>query len=395
MTTRAAALAVMAMWVCACRHGGTLDDDVGDAGDSSASGGDSSGGDASVESAGHDASDTRTSSSSAASESGGSDTATTSEASEGSEDAESSGGGLELVTLTLAYGPDPAQTLDLVLPEPPEPSLPSLPLVVLAHGGLWQGGSKAALTQTCANLVLGSQGTLACATIDYRLSDALGGSCMGGPATYEDQLRDFAAAVVLLQQDADVHGLAREAVHVGGHSAGGHLALSLALRWPTFTATCDPLTCPAPRGAIGIEGIYDIAAWDAYDQSFWNGTFACATRKAFGDPPGSPSACIDADTQLPCWSIGSPTYLAGQADTLGLTSTTASLLIHSPDDDWVDFAEATALGDALALAFPRNPRFVAVDGSCGVGSHDAVLVDPALTSCVLAFVASGGTSLAP
>lgn len=316
-----------------------------------------------------------------------------SSSSEGESTDETAAGALELVTVTLAYGPAPDQDLDLILPQPPARA--ALPVVVLAHGGLWQAGSKQSLAPTCANLVLGSEGALACASIGYRLSDALGGACMAGPPTYEDQLRDFGAALTLVQTQAEQYGLDPTQVFVGGHSAGGHLALSLALRWDTFTGPCAGEPCPAPIGAIGIEGIYDVAAWDAYDQSYWNGTFACATRKAFGDPPGSPSACLDAGFAQPCWSIGSPTYLANHAAELGITTSTHALLVHSPDDAWVDPAEATTLGAALASAFAANSTFVAIDGSCGVGSHDAVLIDPALTECTLAFVASQGTSIAP
>lgn len=385
----AARASVLAVVACACRHAGTQLDEVG--GTSEAETSESSTSSTSSPSTSSDADSSGPGSSESSSDSSeeSGTLASEGEASEG----ETSGGGLELVTLTIPYGPDPAQTLDLVLPQPPARA--SLPIVVLAHGGLWQGGSKGALAQTCANLVLGSAGTLACATIDYRLSDALGGTCAGGPASYAEQLRDFAAAATTLQDQADAHGLARDALFVGGHSAGGHLALSLALRWPTLTATCDPLACPPPRGAIGIEGIYDIADWDAYDQAFWMGIFACATRKAFGDPPGSPNACLDADYDRPCWDIGSPTYLADHAAELGLSSDAATLLVHSPDDDWVDFDQALELAAALDQAFPDLPGFVAVDGSCGVGGHDAVLVDPALTSCMLAFVESGGTAIAP
>ena len=91
-----------------------------------------------------------------------------------------------------------------------------------------------------------------------------------GLKTPEDSVR-------LYGKWAATYDLDPQRMHVGGHSAGGHLAQLLNLRWSAFCPSCPPAV-----GAIGFEGIYDIAAWDAYDASFWGGAFTCATRKAFG-----------------------------------------------------------------------------------------------------------------
>lgn len=305
----------------------------------------------------------------------------------GSESGDSGSGGEAVEVTTLAYGDSAAQTLDLYLPQPR--ATPSLPTLVLAHGGLWQGGSKEALDGLCRQVVLGSDGDVACASIGYRLSQDLRGLCTGGPDTYEEQLRDFGAAVVLLQNQAAIHGLDPARMFVGGHSAGGHLAHALNLRWAEFTPG------PSALAAIGIEGIYDVAAWDAYDQSWWNGMFSCATHKAFGDPPDSPTPCIDPQFQRPCWEVGSPTWLASNAEQLGLAAVGNALMIHSPADDWVDIAQAAALGDALAAAFPERTIIVSDDGTCAAGGHNPLLDEPALAGCLVAFVRSGGTTIEP
>jgi hypothetical protein len=266
--------------------------------------------------------------------------------------------------------------------------------LVVAHGGLWQGGDKGALGGLCQQIVLASQGSVACASIGYRLSQDLGGLCTGGPDTYEEQLRDFGAAVVLLQNQAAMYGLDPARMFVGGHSAGGHLAHTLNLRWAEFTPGCrTDGGCPSALAAVGFEGIYDIAAWDAYDASYWNGSFSCATHKAFGDPPDSPTACTDPQFGLSCWEVGSPTYLANHAAQLGLSAVGNALMIHSPADDWVNIAEAAALGDALAAAFPNRTVIVSNDGTCAVGGHNELLAEPALASCLVAFVLSGGTMI--
>jgi acetyl esterase/lipase len=293
--------------------------------------------------------------------------------------------------LERSYGPDPAQTLDLYLPKP-RPAQP-IPIVVLAHGGLWQGGDKLALAYLCEALVERSSGALACASINYRLSQSLGGVCEGaGVDTYEQQVADLASAYALLQAEARTHGLDSARMHVGGHSAGGHLAHTLNLRWSEFSASCTN-GCPAPAGAIGIEGIYDIAAWDDYDAQVWNGAFACATRKAFGGAPDSPTPCIDAQHQAPCWQIGSPTQLAQQSVTLGLAPVGDALIIHSPGDDWVDIAETPNFAAAMSAAFPELSVIASYDGQCGSSSHDNVLNEPALASCIVNFVTSNGASI--
>jgi acetyl esterase/lipase len=320
--------------------------------------------------------------STAAGESGGSTDATSSRGSETGGDSEP---GQSVEVVTLAYGREDAHTLDLYLPQP-RPRGP-LPTLVLAHGGLWQAGGKAALAGLCQQVVSGSGFNVACVSVEHRLSQDLGGLCMGGPDTYEQQLRDFGAAVTWLQDHAESHGLDPARMFVGGHSAGGHLAHALNLRWDEFAGPTRAVA------AIGIEGIYDIAAWDAYDQSFWNGMFSCATHKAFGDPPGSPTACTDAESGRACWEMGSPTYLASHAAELGISVVGHALMIHSPADNWVDITQASAFGDALAAAFPDRTVIVSDAGACAVGSHNELLDEPALAACLVTFVLSGGTTI--
>jgi hypothetical protein len=97
----------------------------------------------------------------------------------------------------------------------------------------------------------------------------------------------------------------------------------------------------------------------------------------------------------PCWEVASPTYLANHAVELGLAAVGNALMIHSPADDWVDIAEAGTLGDALAAAFPNRTVIVSDTGACASGDHNALLAEPALASCLVSFVLSGGTAVAP
>jgi acetyl esterase/lipase len=296
-------------------------------------------------------------------------------------------------TTTLSYGDSSEQTLDLYRPQ----DLPyvAMPTVVLAHGGLWQSGDKTALDALCENIVLESGGSHACASINYRLSQNLGGVCSApGVDTYADQVVDLASAYAMLQSEAGTYGLDARRMYVGGHSAGGHLSQELNLRWSDFAQTCtNPSGCSPAAGAIGFEGIYDIAAWDEYDNTVWGGQFYCATRKAFGFPPGSPTYCVDGEYSLPCWDVGSPIYLASNAATLGITATGNVLIIHSPGDTWVDIAEATNFGAAMSNSFPATSIVTSTDGTCATGQHNDPLSQVGLAICIVNFVASGGSGI--
>ena len=287
---------------------------------------------------------------------------------------------------TIAYGPNEVQILDLYTPDILPDELMST--VVLAHGGLWEGGGRGALATLCNNLVSQSNGAIACASIDYRLSGELGGVCTGtGKDTYIDQVRDMGLAYSVLQSNAESHGLDPRRMHVGGHSAGAHLAHTINLRWSEFAQPCsNPGGCPAALSAIGLEGIYDIPAWNNYDISRWGSRFECSTRKAFGAPGPSPEACLDGVLDQRCWDAGSPIYLANNAEDLGIKPAGDALLIHSSGDDWVDIAEATNFGGVLETAFPDIDVVTKAGGSCATGQHNAALDEASLAACVIEFV---------
>jgi len=212
--------------------------------------------------------------------------------------------------------------------------------------------------------------------------------------TYVDQVVDLASAFAYLQNDADIYGLDPTRMYVGGHSAGAHLGHELNMRWADFEQACTrPAGCPAAAGAIGFEGIYDILAWDQYDSAFWSGQFFCATRKAFGFPGDSVAPCMDDDYGLPCWGIGSPTYLAQNSEALGIVPVGKALMIHSPGDNWVDIAEAINFGAALNDAFPAGGSITSTDGTCATGQHNDPLSQVALATCIVNFVASGGAGI--
>jgi acetyl esterase/lipase len=106
---------------------------------------------------------------------------------------------------------DPAQRLDLYLPDPP--SEKPLPLAVWIHGGAWKGGSKAG----CPALGMLKQG-YAAASVEYRFSQK---------ALFPAQIQDCQAAIRWLRANSRKYNIDPARIGVMGGSAGGHLVALL------------------------------------------------------------------------------------------------------------------------------------------------------------------------
>lgn len=115
-------------------------------------------------------------------------------------------------TSSHAYGDDPAQIVDLWLPEGEGPH----PTVLMIHGGCWQ---KAIADRTLMNYAAEDlrQRGLAVWNIEYRGVDEDGG---GYPGTFED----VRAATEKLIELGPSLNLEVDRIVAFGHSAGGHLA---------------------------------------------------------------------------------------------------------------------------------------------------------------------------
>jgi acetyl esterase/lipase len=116
----------------------------------------------------------------------------------------------------VAYGPLPAEKLDLCLPEKAAGVRPG---VILVHGGAWTGGDKATLSGPCH--LLAQQGFVA-ATVNYRL-----GVNAVASTQWPTQLVDVQLAVRWLRFQAPGLNLDPQRIGAWGSSAGGHLAVFL------------------------------------------------------------------------------------------------------------------------------------------------------------------------
>ncbi len=122
----------------------------------------------------------------------------------------------------LAYGPDPAQRLDVYAPR----EVKAAPVVFMVHGGAWMLGDKGqarVVTNKASHWL--SKGFLF-VSIGYRMSRS--------PKVL-DQVDDVALALAYVQANAARWGGDPKRVVVMGHSAGAHL-VSMLTSAPEFGA---------------------------------------------------------------------------------------------------------------------------------------------------------------
>jgi acetyl esterase/lipase len=195
-----------------------------------------------------------------------------------------------------------------------------VPVVVYFHGGGFARGSRT--DHMADRLVPVAAHGIAIASVSYRLVDI---------ATHPAQLEDAEAAVAWLRENGSEHGLLTERIGAWGVSAGGWIALMLALTTSAVQAT---------------------AAWSPVT----NLTALAAEREAADLPlppflQGRPAPAMEAgllglsslDDDLPKALDASPVTHASAAG--GPT-----LLIHGDTDGLVNAAQSLALHEALLSA---------------------------------------------
>jgi arylformamidase len=139
----------------------------------------------------------------------------------------------------LRFGDSAAETLDLFTVRDD-----GAPLFVFIHGGYWRSLDKADFSWLATPFV---ERGIAVALINYGLA----------PRTpMEDIVRQTLRALAWLYRNADLNGVDRERIFVGGHSAGGHLtAMAMAALWPAFATDLPP---DLVKGGLAVSGLFDL-----------------------------------------------------------------------------------------------------------------------------------------
>jgi arylformamidase len=118
------------------------------------------------------------------------------------------------------------------------------PLFVWIHGGFWRASSKDVNAFVVPGLVANG---ITVATIDYSLAPKV---------TLDEIVREVRASIAWLHRHAPRYGAETRVIHVGGHSAGGHLVgMLLAHGWhDQFGVPHDVIGTAMP-----ISGLFDLA----------------------------------------------------------------------------------------------------------------------------------------
>jgi arylformamidase len=141
----------------------------------------------------------------------------------------------------LAYGPTAAEALDLIVP--PGGAGRRAPLMVFVHGGYWQGLDKRDCAALAPEFV---KAGIAFATINYTLAPV---------ASLDEIVRQARACLAWLWRNAPLFSCDPNRIFIGGHSAGGHLAMMLAAtEWNRLGGLPRDLL----KGAFSVSGIYDL-----------------------------------------------------------------------------------------------------------------------------------------
>ena len=150
--------------------------------------------------------------------------------------------------LDLAYGEHPKQRLDLYLPEG---EVQDAPVFLFLHGGGFAEGDRAQYGFVAKPFAANG---IITAVASYRLT--------GGGHHYPAQPEDVRAAMEWLYRNISRFGGDRQALYVGGHSAGAILAADVGVDRTWLEQRGIPAA--ALKGIAPISGRYDLrgGAWD-------------------------------------------------------------------------------------------------------------------------------------
>ncbi|MSP67713.1 MAG: alpha/beta hydrolase [Alphaproteobacteria bacterium] len=142
--------------------------------------------------------------------------------------------------LDLAYGPGPAERLDIFRGRGQGPR----PVMVFFHGGYWRAGRKADFSYVAGGLVGAGITTV---IVGYPLLPSV---------TMDDLVACCRRALAWVWREIASHGGDPGRLHVSGHSAGGHLtAMMLTTDWGVIQGS---LPADAIKGAVAFSGLYDL-----------------------------------------------------------------------------------------------------------------------------------------
>lgn len=246
------------------------------------------------------------------------------------------------VTTDLPFlGPDRKEKLDLYLPADTAPGQ-RRPALVWIHGGGWTGGTKNEARAKNVCTTAAAAGYVA-VSIDYRL----------GAGAWPTNLFDCKNAVRFLRANAVRYGVDPDRIAVAGGSAGGHLALMVALTTgkpglePAGGATPYAGVSSAVRCVANFYGITNILTRRETDKQ----GNPSETRRTLAGAISVHRATSESD---PVLALSSPvTHVARNSPPM--------LTLHGRADATVDYLQAEEL-DRVARERGASHELLLLDG---------------------------------
>lgn len=270
------------------------------------------------------------------------------------------------ITRAIAYGPGPAQLMDLHYP-----STQTAGVIVFIHAGGFCCGSRTGVGQFALKQI--SRGWVL-ASVDYALSSwPEGASAPTNP--FPAAIRDIKRAIRYLKANAGPLGINSSRIVVWGESAGG----SLAALAGTSAGALEPPGLPAAlaavdsrvHGVVDFVGPIDFATWLEVDHPWVPplGTAYLGCGKFLDVSTCDPTIVAAASAHTHYTPDDPPMYVAyGELDTL------------------VPYPQAIPLG--LAYLTSNRRGFFWVDVVNGLGHNIQTGVNPAAVELFLDIIGS-------
>ena len=233
--------------------------------------------------------------------------------------------------LNVAYGSDPLQKMDVYLPA--DRSTATTKLIIMIHGGSWQGGDKSDMTAFVDTINRRLPG-YAVININYRLASFSGN-------LFPTQETDVKSATDFIYARRAEYKISDKFVFLGV-SAGSHLALLQSYKYTT----------PAVKAVVDFFGPNDMA--DMYNNP--------ASASA---PPSGIAFLLNGTptTNAPLYASSSPiNYVSPQSP--------ATIIFHGGVDPLVRYQQSVALRDKLILnGVTRQYVFYPTEGHGWAGAN--------------------------
>jgi acetyl esterase/lipase len=227
----------------------------------------------------------------------------------------------------------PAQKLDVYLAKSDKPTA----VMVYIHGGGWQAGSKNQVPDWLMNAV--REGWLSVVSVEYRFIDV---------APHPAQVNDCIRAVQFVRHNAAKWNIDPRRVGVTGGSAGGHLALWVALHDDAANPKSnDPVERQSSRVACAVSfaGPTDWSLLSELEHAH------PAFRQLLGYKPGTPADEMDAKAKKDV----SPISFVSRDDP-------PIMQVHGDKDNVVPFKHARTMHERLTNAGVKS-ELVIIEGA--------------------------------